>query len=73
MRSVRGERPALRSGVEKAVPAVDLAALAGQLREAGVPVVDGRPVDGETRVYVDGPFGNRIELVERSDTLLGPP
>jgi hypothetical protein len=30
-------------------------------------------VDGEDSVYVDDPFGNRMELLERSDTLRGPP
>jgi catechol 2,3-dioxygenase-like lactoylglutathione lyase family enzyme len=60
----------------KAHPALlvrGLATLAGRLRDAGVPVADGQPLEGETRVYVDDPFGNRIELVERSGTLLGPP
>ena len=36
------------------------------LRQAGVPVVDDEPLDGYSRVYVDDPFGNRIELMERS-------
>ena len=44
------------------------AALAQRLREAGVPVTE----DGDS-VYVDDPFGNRVELLERSDTLRGPP
>lgn len=45
-----------------------LAELAQRLRDAGVPVVD-----DEDAVYVSDPFGNRIELLERGDTLLGPP
>lgn len=56
----------------KAHPALlvrGLAALAGRLRAAGVEVVE----DGSGQVYVDDPFGNRVELLERSDTLSGPP
>jgi catechol 2,3-dioxygenase-like lactoylglutathione lyase family enzyme len=45
-----------------------LAGLAQRLRDAGAPVVD-----DEDGVYVSDPFGNRIELLERGDTLLGPP
>lgn len=59
----------------KAHPALlvrGLAGLAGRLRAAGVPTVDGEPLDGETRVYVDDPFGNRVELLERGGTLIGP-
>ncbi|HET7722795.1 MAG TPA: VOC family protein, partial [Acidimicrobiales bacterium] len=55
----------------KAHPALlvrGLPALCERLREAGVAVVE----DGES-IYVDDPFGNRVELLERSDTLRGPP
>ena len=55
----------------KAHPAIvvrGLAALIERLREAGVPVTE----DAES-VYVDDPFGNRMELLERGDTLRGPP
>ena len=55
----------------KAHPALlvrGLAALAERLGEAGVPVAQ----DGDS-LYVDDPFGNRVELLERGDTLLGPP
>lgn len=55
----------------KAHPALlvrGLAELARRLREAGVPVTE----DGDS-AYVDDPFGNRVELLERSDTLRGPP
>ncbi|MDP1807032.1 MAG: glyoxalase [Acidimicrobiales bacterium] len=55
----------------KAHPALlvrGLAALSQRLREAGVDVAE----DGAS-VYVDDPFGNRVELLERSDTLPGPP
>jgi hypothetical protein len=30
----------------------------------GVNVVDDEPLEGFTRVYVNDPFGNRIELLE---------
>lgn len=55
----------------KAHPALlvrGLAALVERLRGAGVPVTE----DGES-VYVADPFGNRVELLERGDTLRGPP
>ena len=51
----------------KAHPALlvdDLDALIESLRAAGVPVTDDEPLDGYERVYVDDPFGNRIELME---------
>ena len=38
--------------------------LVGRLREAGYRVVDDEPLDGFDRIYVDDPFGNRIELME---------
>jgi catechol 2,3-dioxygenase-like lactoylglutathione lyase family enzyme len=41
---------------------VQLAMPAGQ--EAGVAFHDDDPLDGDTRVFVDDPFGNRIELME---------
>ena len=54
----------------KAHPALlvsDLPALVERLRAAGVPVRDDDPLEGYDRVYVDDPFGNRIELMEPSD------
>jgi catechol 2,3-dioxygenase-like lactoylglutathione lyase family enzyme len=51
----------------KAHPALlvtDLAALVGLLRDAGIDVTDDEPLEGYNRVYVDDPFGNRIELME---------
>src|SRR5689334_1754063 len=51
----------------KAHPALrvhDLAALASRLADAGCRVVDDEPLEGHDRVYVDDPFGNRIELLE---------
>ena len=56
----------------KAHPALlvrGLAALTERLREAGVPVTQ----DEDSSVYAADPFGNRVELLERGDTLLGPP
>ena len=51
----------------KAHPALqvqDLPALAALLRGAGVAVRDDEPLEGYDRVYVDDPFGNRLELLE---------
>lgn len=56
----------------KAHPALlvrGLAALAERLRAAGVAFTEGNDGQG----YVDDPFGNRVELLEQGDTLLGPP
>jgi catechol 2,3-dioxygenase-like lactoylglutathione lyase family enzyme len=35
------------------------------LRASGVHVVDGEALDGYEHVYVDDPFGNRLELMEQ--------
>jgi catechol 2,3-dioxygenase-like lactoylglutathione lyase family enzyme len=43
----------------------DLSNLAASLRAARVEVVDGEPLDGYEHVYVNDPFGNRLELMER--------
>lgn len=43
----------------------DLAHLADRLREAGHDVVEGEPLEGYAHVYVDDPFGNRLELLEK--------
>jgi catechol 2,3-dioxygenase-like lactoylglutathione lyase family enzyme len=51
----------------KAHPAllvVDLQALVGRLKSAGHDVREDEPLEGYHRVYVDDPFGNRIELME---------
>jgi catechol 2,3-dioxygenase-like lactoylglutathione lyase family enzyme len=46
---------------------VDLAELVDRLRTAGVEVRPGDGgIDGAEQAYVDDPFGNRIELIERS-------
>ena len=51
----------------KAHPALlvdDLAALAATLAAGGYRVVVNEPLDGYDRLYVDDPFGNRIELLQ---------
>ena len=51
----------------KAHPALfveDLPALAAALKRAGHRVVEDEPLEGYDRIYVDDPFGNRIELME---------
>ena len=52
---------------KKAHPALlveGIDALIDTCRAAGYPVVTDEPLAGYTRVYVDDPFGNRIELME---------
>jgi len=59
----------------KAHPALvveGLAALRQRIHAAGVATVDGDTFDGALRAYVEDPFGNRVELLERSGTLIGP-
>ena len=51
----------------KAHPALlveGLHSLIASLQAVGVPVREDEPLDGYFRVYVDDPFGNRIELME---------
>jgi len=51
----------------KAHPALladDLAPMIARLTEAGYAVTDGEPMEGYRHVYVNDPFGNRIELLE---------
>lgn len=55
------------SPARKAHPALqvqDLSAFVEQLRGAGVAVRDDEPLKGYDRVYVNDPFGNRLELLE---------
>ena len=42
----------------------DLAALVARFRSAGYPLTEDGSVAGCVRVFVDDPFGNRIELIE---------
>ena len=54
----------------KAHPALvvrDLAGVAAALSAAGHSTVPGEQIDGVARIYVDDPFGNRIELVQLAD------
>ena len=51
----------------KAHPALlvrDLRALVLRLQRRGCPVREDEPLPGYDRVYVDDPFGNRLELLE---------
>jgi len=57
-------RPARKA--HAALLVVDLGQLIETLRVAGYTVRDDEPLEGYYRVYVDDPFGNRIELMERS-------
>lgn len=55
-------RPAL-----KAHPAFivdDLSSLCARLSASGIQARTDEPLEGYTRVFVDDPFGNRIELME---------
>ena len=49
----------------------DLAEIGGRLEQAGFPLRIDEPLEGFERCYVDDPFGNRIELMQRIDTLEG--
>ena len=42
----------------------DLAELSAALTKAGYPIRADEPLEGYTRVFVDDPFGNRIELLQ---------
>jgi catechol 2,3-dioxygenase-like lactoylglutathione lyase family enzyme len=42
----------------------DLSGLIERLRAAGHAVTEDEPLPGYLRVYVDDPFGNRLELME---------
>lgn len=43
----------------------DVRGLARKLLDAGYRVVEDEPLEGYDRVYVDDPFGNRIELMQQ--------
>ena len=54
----------------KAHPALlvsDLVALAERLTNAGVELQEDDPVEGYDRRFVFDPFGNRVELMQRTD------
>lgn len=44
----------------------NLAGLVARLAEAGITARRDEPLPGHDRVYVDDPFGNRIELMEKA-------
>ena len=53
---------------KKAHPALLVAGLAdyaARARAAGCRVVDDDPLDGYFRIFLDDPFGNRLELMEK--------
>ncbi|WP_373230887.1 VOC family protein [Cohnella sp.] len=53
---------------KKAHPAfeiTDLEALRKRLAEEGVPIIEDVPLEGYIRLFVNDPFGNRIELLQR--------
>jgi catechol 2,3-dioxygenase-like lactoylglutathione lyase family enzyme len=56
-------RPARKA--HPALAVVGLNRLAARLRAAGLEVRPGDGVEGQEQCYVDDPFGNRIELIER--------
>jgi catechol 2,3-dioxygenase-like lactoylglutathione lyase family enzyme len=56
---------------KKAHPALcveGLAALIARVRAAGVTATEDEPFEGHARAYVEDPFGNRIELIELTQT-----
>ena len=55
-------RPARKAHV--ALLVADLPALQQRLRASGYALKEDEPLEGYHRVYVDDPFGNRIELME---------
>jgi hypothetical protein len=55
-------RPARKA--HPALLVVDLKVLVGRLKSTGYDVREDEPLEGYYRVYVDDPFGNRIELME---------
>ena len=42
----------------------DLTSLVARLAKAGYPARQDEPLPGYTRVFIDDPFGNRIELLQ---------
>jgi hypothetical protein len=55
-------RPARKA--HPALLVMDLQVLVDRLKSAGHDVREDQPLEGYHRVYVDDPFGNRIELME---------
>ena len=59
-------RPARKA--HPALLAADLQALSEKLKSLGYATREDEPLEGYHRVYVDDPFGNRIELLEPVST-----
>lgn len=57
-----GFRPARKA--HPALVVIDLDSLRSRLEEAGVEVVEDQQLTGYRRIYVEDPFGNRLELLE---------
>ena len=57
-------RPAVKAHIGLLVDG--LAAIVDACRARGFAVADGEPLAGYVRAYVHDPFGNRIELMERT-------
>ena len=57
-------RPARKAHV--ALMVTELSLLQEKLKASGYTVKDDEPLEGYRRIYVDDPFGNRIELMEPS-------
>jgi catechol 2,3-dioxygenase-like lactoylglutathione lyase family enzyme len=55
-------RPATKA--HPAMLVTDLRSLERRLADGGVTIVSDQPLPGYDRIYVDDPFGNRIELLE---------
>jgi len=55
-------RPARKADV--ALLVADLRGLQEKLRASGYALKEDQPLEGFHRIYVDDPFGNRIELME---------
>jgi catechol 2,3-dioxygenase-like lactoylglutathione lyase family enzyme len=68
---VEGEfRPARKA--HPALLVAGLSELAAALRAAGYEVADD-PLEGNARIYVSDPFGNRLELIEHDGTVCTEP
>jgi catechol 2,3-dioxygenase-like lactoylglutathione lyase family enzyme len=50
----------------------DLKALRRRLESAGVEIIAGNRLPGQERFFVRDPWGNRLEFVERSTSLVEP-
>ena len=60
-------KPARKAHV--ALLVAELSLLQEKLRAAGYAIKEDEPLEGYHRIYVDDPFGNRIELMELKGAL----